>query len=499
MEKLLDRFTGNISPVALLVSSFYWSWFDVVPFSPALFSAVGIPADVMPLALSLAVSAVVLCILALCPAWRARAVSAKAFSLVSLVAGGGGSLLMYLGAQTASAPLLVVGGVLVGVYQGAGIVTVGGLITCEGTTNALVHIATALPLNLLAILFVMFLQPQPSVVFALALPLASACCYAVFSARRQNRMLVDALADETEKKLRGSRALSGTGIARYNPRFLIILLVVCCSFGFVNYRTVFDSGFGGSDLDYLSLAIRAVVSLAVLVGYIRYSQRPYSILRFALLFMTFGLLASPSLAMLGEAETIVPECLFLAGYACFDLVIWAIIIILSRKANLSLLKTICIVDAVDQLGIFVGTVLGIACGESSAALAVCIILGGILFVLMLSFTEKRDPVNDDLNSLEIEFASVINAADSSDERDSTSAFQSASVSPGGSVEELAGRHFLTKRETEVLSFLVEGRSVPYISEHLCVSDNTVKSHVRHIYTKLDVHNRQELLDLVLHR
>lgn len=113
MEKLLDRFTGNISPVALLVSSFYWSWFDVVPFSPALFSAVGIPADVMPLALSLAVSAVVLCILALCPAWRARAVSAKAFSLVSLVAGGGGSLLMYLGAQTASAPLLVVGGVLV--------------------------------------------------------------------------------------------------------------------------------------------------------------------------------------------------------------------------------------------------------------------------------------------------------------------------------------------------------------------------------------------------
>ena len=42
-----------------------------------------------------------------------------------------------------------------------------------------------------------------------------------------------------------------------------------------------------------------------------------------------------------------------------------------------------------------------------------------------------------------------------------------------------------------------GRNGPYIAEHLCVSDNTVKTHIRHIYTKLDVHNRQELLDLVL--
>lgn len=499
MEKLLDRFTGNISPIALLVSSFYWSWFDVVPFSPALFSAAGTPADVLPLALSLAVSAVVLGALALRATWRARVVAAKAFALNSLVAGGGGSLLMYLGAQLSSVPLLVAGGVLVGVYQGAGIVTVGGLITCEGTTNALVHIATALPLNLLAILFVMFLQPLPSVVFALALPLASACCYAVFTARRRNRMLVDALADETGKRKKAARASNGRGIARYNPRFLVILLVVCCSFGFVNYWTVFDGGFGGSNLDYLSLAIRAVVSFAVLVGYIRYSQRPYSILRFALLFMTLGLLASPSLAMLGEAESIVPECLFLAGYACFDLVIWAIIIILSKKANLSLLKTICIVDTVDQLGIFMGTMLGIGCAEGNTGLVACIVLGGLLLVLMVGFTEKRDPVNDDLNALEVEFAPPIDDADEGDEQGSARVPRSIGALPGVSVEELADRHFLTKRETEVLSFLVEGRSGPYISEHLCVSDNTVKSHVRHIYTKLDVHNRQELIDLVLGR
>ena len=49
---------------------------------------------------------------------------------------------------------------------------------------------------------------------------------------------------------------------------------------------------------------------------------------------------------------------------------------------------------------------------------------------------------------------------------------------------------------DILTLLVAGRNGPYIAEHLCVSDNTVKTHIRHIYTKLDVHNRQELLDLV---
>ncbi|WP_180326531.1 response regulator transcription factor [Raoultibacter phocaeensis] len=497
MEKLLDRFTGNISPIALLVSSFYWSWFDVVPFSPALFSAAGAPADALPLALSLAVSVIVLGVLALHAPLRSRIVTAKAFALNSLVCGAGGSLLLYLGAQAASVPLLVAGSVLVGIYQGAGIVTVGGLITCEGTTNALVHIATALPFNLLAILFVMFLQPLPSVVFALSLPLASAACYAVFTARKRNRALVEALANETMQRKRAVRALNGTGLARYNPRFLAILLVVCCSFGFVNYRTVFEGGLGGSDLDYLSLGIRALVSFAVLVGYIRYSQRPYSILRYALLFMTLGLLASPSLAMLGEVETVVPECLFLAGYTCFDLVIWAIIIILSKKANLSLLKTICIVDTLDQLGIFIGTAFGITCEGSSTALVACIVLGGLLLMLMLGFTEKRDPVNDDLNALEVGFAPSAEEGKSSTAPEPSP--RGSAISPNEAIEELAGRHFLTKREAEVLSYLIEGRSGPYISERLCVSENTVKSHVRHIYTKLDVHNRQELIDLVLDR
>lgn len=55
---------------------------------------------------------------------------------------------------------------------------------------------------------------------------------------------------------------------------------------------------------------------------------------------------------------------------------------------------------------------------------------------------------------------------------------------------------LSRRETEVLALLARGRSLPYIAETLVLSENTVRSHARRIYSKLGVHSKQELLDLV---
>ncbi len=53
---------------------------------------------------------------------------------------------------------------------------------------------------------------------------------------------------------------------------------------------------------------------------------------------------------------------------------------------------------------------------------------------------------------------------------------------------------LSGRETDVLELLLKGYSKEGVSEQLFVSYNTVRSHVRNIYVKLDVHNQQELVD-----
>ncbi|OUO91242.1 helix-turn-helix transcriptional regulator [Gordonibacter sp. An230] len=55
---------------------------------------------------------------------------------------------------------------------------------------------------------------------------------------------------------------------------------------------------------------------------------------------------------------------------------------------------------------------------------------------------------------------------------------------------------LTGREAEILVYLARGRTKAYVADALFVTENTVRSHVRNIYSKLGVHTRQELLDLV---
>jgi DNA-binding CsgD family transcriptional regulator len=58
---------------------------------------------------------------------------------------------------------------------------------------------------------------------------------------------------------------------------------------------------------------------------------------------------------------------------------------------------------------------------------------------------------------------------------------------------LADRYGLSSREEEVLGLLVRGRNISTIAKEIGVSKNTVKTHAEHIYRKLDVHTREELL------
>lgn len=55
---------------------------------------------------------------------------------------------------------------------------------------------------------------------------------------------------------------------------------------------------------------------------------------------------------------------------------------------------------------------------------------------------------------------------------------------------------LTPREGEILDLLARGRSKTHIAEAFFISENTVRNHVKHIYAKVDVHNRQELIDRI---
>ena len=61
---------------------------------------------------------------------------------------------------------------------------------------------------------------------------------------------------------------------------------------------------------------------------------------------------------------------------------------------------------------------------------------------------------------------------------------------GTTTEEAASREGLSARELEVLRLLATGLSGPEISQQLFVSLNTLRTHTKHIFSKLDVNTRQ---------
>lgn len=55
---------------------------------------------------------------------------------------------------------------------------------------------------------------------------------------------------------------------------------------------------------------------------------------------------------------------------------------------------------------------------------------------------------------------------------------------------------LTNKEAVIVYYFSHGRDLRYVCERLSISYNTGKTHVRHIYAKLGISSRRELIDLI---
>ena len=66
-------------------------------------------------------------------------------------------------------------------------------------------------------------------------------------------------------------------------------------------------------------------------------------------------------------------------------------------------------------------------------------------------------------------------------------------SPRGWEERRTGAPALTRKEGEVISCLARGRSTAAVAVELGMAVSTVRTHLQHLYVKLDVHSRLELV------
>jgi LuxR family maltose regulon positive regulatory protein len=113
-----------------------------------------------------------------------------------------------------------------------------------------------------------------------------------------------------------------------------------------------------------------------------------------------------------------------------------------------------------------------------------------------SFVDEGEPMGRLLRQavargIAVEYANRLLAAlldETKDERQKTDADSSPVPRPSSSLVEA-----LSEREIEVLRLLTTSLSSTEIAEELVISVNTVRSHVKSIYAKLDAHSRYEAL------
>lgn len=67
---------------------------------------------------------------------------------------------------------------------------------------------------------------------------------------------------------------------------------------------------------------------------------------------------------------------------------------------------------------------------------------------------------------------------------------------GAACDRIVERFALSEREAEVCELLTRGNTRAGIASRLFVSENTVRTHVKNIYSKLHIHSKQQLIDLV---
>ena len=195
-----------------------------------------------------------------------------------------------------------------------------------------------------------------------------------------------------------------------------------------------------------------------------------------MLAMAFLFLLTPALWGLGlAADVSTTVC-----YGLFYLFAWTALTQITGSYRLNVRISFCYGLGAASLGCLTGTLIGsvlVTYIELGYRLQIVLVLvcAALVFVSFLFVADDR---------------TFVELFDADDENPSTPRrFQLR-------CERIAQLYGLTPKETEVMTLIAKGRSAQRIQEALEVSTSTVNTHVNHIYRKMGVHSRQEMLDLL---
>lgn len=481
--------SGSSSWLAIVGASFFWSWMDRAMFGDSLYFALMSPNGDLSFAFELAQTSFIVMLAASVAVFAACAVFSRSeaasvwsvrLTVAAAVLGFAGNTAIFASSGFGATVPTVAGAFVSGCAMAVFNVSWGRICVAQGPAKAMTHISGAWALGLVINILTEGLVPFAEGIFIAILPLLSCALY-VADARLQHRKPYRIDTDEGKLELARPAKVQVLGI---DVRFPLCILAFCIAFGLMCSFEIFSPTETAPSSVFDIVGLRGIVALLFFVASLTALARHMELLFNACLsFMVFGLLAMTVGLYTNDVQGLTR--LFIPiGYAGFDILVWTLIAFYGTTTPTSPVRIMTVAMGAEQAGILMGQLIGITLGGAANAAnnVVLMVLSYLLLIAVMGLAR---------------LCTVLWRRQRAGGRESSAApTEHKAKAADDHLDRFADAYGLTSRERDIFALFAEGRSAPYIAEMLVLSENTVKTHLRHVYTKCGLHNRQDLLDAI---
>ncbi|WP_417143724.1 response regulator transcription factor [Raoultibacter massiliensis] len=282
----------------------------------------------------------------------------------------------------------------------------------------------------------------------------------------------------------GTTAPSPVGLAIPKaPRapWKLLLTTLVAGFSFGVFQSLSFTGAFGTTAWYANGVVGFLVAsvLFALITLVLRMNFNYMIYRVSFVIMAAGAFV----CLFGSEASSWGYGIYCVGYRCFDMLVWCLCAYLIRHRSVSPIwlggLSIGTLLAGRFLGFELFTLLHPLVGREDVSLLVASVLLVLLVTALFLVSH---------NNL-LEAWGMVKPGETLNDREIA---ESCCM-------QIAGQYRLSAREREVLLQMAQGKSRAEIGDELVLSEETIKTHLRHIYQKCGIHSRKELEDMVARR
>ncbi|WP_419070882.1 response regulator transcription factor [Slackia isoflavoniconvertens] len=436
------------------------------------------------------------------------------WSAACLASTVGAAILLYLGVLTNNTTLLLLGAPFGGLGSAWLAVLIGVGLANLGAARAMLAVPAGFVLEYAFRCGLMALG-LPSSMGLATIAFVAALVASYLFIRHDARAILESVHDSTAPNV--LNITSPSSYVSFSSLAFVSILLFNIACGFALGGASSASSVAGALISFIP------VTIALVVVVVRGSISTDALYRGSMLLVFAGLLTTPlllfggllttPLLLFGGADSFNMQAhgtLLSAGSDLFNVLMYCFIAAVGARNKLGAVSVSASFLATQWLGIGIGApvaqfVNGISTSNATVAawitMAITFAFVAYNYVGMrnYSFAETIEGItpahteslmkNASGEEAAAQLAEEAEPAEGLQQKSDDTAFETACAA-------VAEKHRLTARETEVFELLARGRTSPVIQEKLVLSHNTVKTHVRHIYAKLDVHSQQELINMV---